>query len=156
MTAAQNVEKTLPEVTGATNIGTRAQGESYRALVILHALLLGVPFVVLFPLGVICLRLRWSLGFKFHWIGQIISWVITLVGLALAITMSVVGVEYDHLSEPHQVLGICVVAVLALQAAAGYLHHRKFKVLKKRTASSYLHLFLGRILIYGGMTNAIL
>ena len=157
MTTAQNAEGTAtPEVVGTANMGTRPQGKSYRALVVIHALLLGVTFVVLFPLGVVGLRWRWSLGFRMHWISQTVTSVGALVGLALAIAMSVIGIEYDDFNQPHQLLGICVITFLAIQAAAGHLHHRTFKATQKRTAISHVHIWLGRVLIYAGMTNAVL
>ena len=156
MTAAQNEDDTAPSITGTANQGATGQAKSYRTLVILHALLLGVPFVVLFPLGVVGLRFRWFRGFLAHWIIQSISSAGALVGLALAVAMSITGIEYDNFSEPHQLLGICVVALVALQAAAGYLHHQKFKQIKSRTSISHVHIWLGRIVIYGGMINAML
>jgi Eukaryotic cytochrome b561 len=156
MTATQNAQTTLPHISGTSNVATRAQGSAYRALVVLHALLLGVAFIVVFPLGVIGLRWKWSVSFGVHWITQSIASIAAFVGLAVAIALSIVGIEYDGFDEGHQILGIVVVALLVLQITAGYIHHARFKVLGRRTSVSYAHLWLGRIVIYGGMLNAIL
>ena len=156
MTATQNAMTTLPQISGTSNVATKTQGSSYRALVVLHALLLGIAFVVIFPLGVIGLRWKWSISFGTHWFTQSIASLASFVGLALAITLSIVGVEYDGFDEGHQILGICIVALLVLQIAAGYIHHLRFKSLGRRTRISYAHIWLGRFAIYGGMVNAIL
>ena len=156
MTATQNAATVLPQKSGTSNTATKAQGSSYRALVVLHALLLGVAFVVIFPLGVIGLRWKWPVSFGAHWFAQSIGSLASFVGLALAIALSIIGVEYDGFHEAHQLLGICIAALLVAQIAAGYIHHSKFKVAGRRTPVSYAHMWLGRAVIYGGMVNAIL
>lgn len=156
MTKAAQDQTSPPQISGTANVSTKAQGESYKTLVVLHALLLGIAFVVVFPVGVIGLRLRWKIAFGAHWLTQSIGSLASFIGLALAIALSIVGVEYDDFTEAHQILGICVVALLALQLAAGYWHHLNFKHLGRRTAISYGHIWLGRIAIYGGMINSIL
>ena len=156
MTKAVQTQSSSPQISGTINISTKAQGESYKALVVLHALLLGIAFVMVFPLGVIGLRFRWKFAFRAHWLAQSIGSLASFTGLALAIALSIVGIEYDDITEAHQILGICVVALLALQLAAGYWHHLNFKRIGRRTAVSYAHIWLGRIAIYGGMINSIL
>ena len=156
MTKATQDEDLLPQLSGTVNLSTKPQVASYKTLVVLHALLLGVAFVVVFPVGVVGLRLRWKLAFKVHWLIQIFASLASFIGLALAIALSITGIEYNDFKEPHQILGICVVALLALQLAAGFWHHANFKKLARRTPISYGHIWLGRIVIYGGMTNSIL
>lgn len=156
MTKAVQMQSSPPQISGTVNISTKAQSESYKALVVLHALLLGIAFVAVFPLGVVGLRFRWKIAFGAHWFTQSIASLASFIGLAIAIALSIVGVEYDEFTEPHQILGVCVVAVLALQLVAGYWHHLNFKKLGRRTAISYGHIWLGRIAIYGGMINSIL
>lgn len=156
MTKAAQKRNSPPQITGTVSVSTKSQGGSYNALVILHALLLGIAFVVVFPLGVMGLRYRWKLTFRAHWLTQGIGSLASFVGLAVAIALSIVGVEYDDFSEAHQILGICVVALLTVQIVAGYWHHLNFKRYGRKTAISYAHIWLGRTAIYGGMINSIL
>jgi Eukaryotic cytochrome b561 len=154
--AQPNGSSSMPQLTGTSNISTKTQGSSYRAFVVLHALLLGFAFVVLFPLGTIALRHGWKVAFGAHWITQVTASVASLIGLALAIALSIIGVEYNGFDEAHQVLGLCVVALLAAQVLGGYWHHLNFKKLGRRIAVSHGHMWLGRCLIYSGMVNTVL
>lgn len=156
MRKAIQTSNTTLTLTGTSNIAVTPQGGSYKALVVLHALLLGVAFVSLFPLGAIGLRTRWNLAFTIHWVLQLVASAASFVGLAIAIALSIIGIEYNDFDETHQILGFCVVALLVAQIIGGIWHHIKFKRFHKRTAISYGHIILGRILIYGGMANAIL
>lgn len=87
---------------------------------------------------------------------QLLASAASFVGLALAIVLSIIGVEYSGFDEAHQVLGLVVIALLIVQILAGVWHHRRWKETRQRSVVTYGHIFLGRILIYGGMVNAIL
>jgi hypothetical protein len=112
MTKATQPSSTPLTLTGTSNIAVRSQGESYKALVVLHALLLGVALVIVFPLGVIGLRVRWKPSFTVHWIIQLLASGASVVGLALAIALSIIGIEYDTFDETHHVLGFSIIALL--------------------------------------------
>lgn len=146
----------VPTISGTSNVYTTEQGGSYKALVILHALLLGVAFVIVFPVGVIGLRTRWKVAFGLHWVLQMLASIASFVGLALAVALSIVGVEYNDFNETHQILGFVVISLLVVQQFAGVWHHRQWKQTGQRSSVTYSHMLLGRVLIYGGMVNAIL
>jgi len=156
MIATTNAVVTTPTISGSSNISAQGQPGSYHTLVIIHALLLGAAFVIVFPMGVVGLRLRWAISFKTHWILQLFASIGAFIGLGVAIYFSIIGIQYDGFSEAHQIIGISVVALLACQIGFGYVHHLKFKAIGCRTGSSYIHMWLGRLLIYGGMMNAVL
>jgi hypothetical protein len=156
MTKATQSSSTTLALSGTSNIAVKSQSGSYKALVVLHALLLGVAFVIVFPFGAIGLRTRWKLAFTIHWVLQLLASGASIIGLALAIALSIIGVEYNSFDETHQILGFCVIALLVAQVIGGVWHHLNFKKLGRRTMVSYGHMFLGRTLIYGGMVNAIL
>lgn len=156
MTKATQASSTPLILTGTSNIAVKPQGESYKALVVLHALLLGIAFVIVFPLGAIGLRTLWKLSFTIHWILQLLASGASIIGLAVAVALSIIGIEYNDFDETHQILGFCVIALLVAQITGGIWHHINFKRLGRRTIVSYGHMLLGRILIYGGMVNAIL
>lgn len=156
MTKATQSSASAPAISGTSNIAVREQGKSYAALVVLHALLLGVAFVIVFPIGVIGLRMRWKVAFSIHWILQLVASAASFVGLALAIALSIIGVEYNAFNETHQVLGFLIIGLLSTQILAGIWHHIRWKSTGQRSVVSYGHMLLGRVLIYGGMINAIL
>jgi hypothetical protein len=156
MTKAQQSSNQAPTVSGTSNIAVKAQSGSYQTLVIVHAILLGAAFVIVFPLGVMALRTRWKLAFTLHYVTQSLTTTAAIVGLALAIALSIVGVEYDNFDEVHQIFGFCILGLLVLQALGGIVHHRLYKKLSRRTLVSHGHIWLGRAVIYGGMVNAIL
>ena len=156
MTKAIATSNATLSLSGTSHIADKPQGESYHAFVILHAILLGVAFVIVFSLGTIGLRSWWGLAFKAYWMLQLLAAGASFNGLAVAVALSLIGIEYNDFDETHQLLGLCIIALLVAQIVAGIWHHLNFKKLGRRTLPSYGHLFLGRILIYGGMVNAIL
>jgi hypothetical protein len=156
MTKATQNSDSAPAISGTSSVAVTSQAQYYKDLVYVHAVLLGLAFVIVFPFGVIGLRLRWRFAFRIHTILQSIATIASIIGLAVAIALSVVGVQYNSFDEAHQVLGIVIVALLATQVVGGVWHHRRFRKIGRRFAVSYAHMLLGRILIYGGMVNAIL
>jgi protein-S-isoprenylcysteine O-methyltransferase Ste14 len=154
MTATQTDSTSVPSVLGTADLNTTALPGSVAALVILHAICLGGSFVILFPLGVSLLRFFNS--FRLHWILQVIATLICIIGLAVAVALSVMDVEYNSFTAVHQIIGILVVAVLVLQVVLGYMHHKKFKKVGGRTWVSYAHLWTGRAVVIVGMVNAVL
>jgi hypothetical protein len=143
-------------LTGTENNFVYPQGSEYNTLIIIHAIFLGLAFVIVFPSGAIGLRLglRWS--FTIHWVLQVVATFASFVGLAVAIAASIIGVEYDGFDEAHQILGLVVVSLLAFQVGGGVLHHLNFKKLGRRTVVSYAHMLLGRVVIWAGIVNAVL
>jgi hypothetical protein len=154
MSATQTNSTSIPSITGTANLNTTALPGSVAALVLLHAIGLGGSFIILFPLGVSLLTFFDS--FRLHWMLQIIVTVICIIGLALAVVLSVMDVEYSSFNTAHQVIGILVVAILTFQAVLGYIHHKNFKKVHGRTWASYAHLWTGRMVILAGMVNTVL
>lgn len=146
-----------PQIQGTSSNGMQLQPEYYHTLVFVHAAILAASFVLIFPLGVILLRLNpRKLGFKMHWMIQCFALVAVICGLGVAITMSILGVRYKYFVEPHQIVGISVCVLAGFQAYLGRAHHIRFKVYQRRKAVSYIHMVVGRLVIYGGMTNVVL
>jgi hypothetical protein len=156
MTKSSTISGSAPSISGTSNIAVTEQGGSYTALVVLHAIILGVAFVIVFPTGILALRSGWKVAFGMHWMLQALASAASVVGLALAIALSITGVEYNDFDKTHQILGLVIIALVALQVLSGFWHHRMFKRIGRRSPVTYSHMLLGRILIYGGMVNAIL
>ncbi|KAG8169741.1 hypothetical protein KVR01_000486 [Diaporthe batatas] len=125
-----------------------------------HGIIAAIAFVILFPLGAIFLRIipgRWSV--RIHYFVQIIAWLLYIAGFALGVIllrMLPSGGQSLLSSSPanaHPVIGIVVFIMLAFQPLFGYLHHRQFKRYQRRSMSSHLHLWDGRIAIALGIIN---
>lgn len=146
-----------PQIEGTSSNGVQSQPEYYHKLVFVHAVVLAASFALIFPLGVVLLRLNpKKLGVKLHWMIQCFALFTVIGGLGTAIAMSILGVRYKYFTEPHQIVGISVCLLVGLQIFLGRAHHIRFKLYKKRTPVSYVHMVVGRLVIYGGMTNAVL
>lgn len=126
------------------------------ALVVVHAVLFILSFVILFPLATIALRLEWAHSFRTHWITQCVAVILSFVAFAIAIAQSVQSKAYSSFDEAHQILGIIVTACLLIQVFLGFRHHIIFKAIRSRTWFSYTHMVFGRVVIYAGMVNAVL
>ncbi|KUI55723.1 hypothetical protein VP1G_03023 [Cytospora mali] len=127
-----------------------------------HGILACVAFVILFPLGGILLRAipgRWS--FHAHWVVQMLAWVLYVAAFALGVELvrevRFPGDTGDFISNPHTnyhpIIGIIVFILLLIQPLLGIIHHQNFKRLQRRTLSSHLHLWDGRIAIVLGLVN---
>jgi hypothetical protein len=154
MTATGTTSASIPTLSGTANLNVTALPGSVGALILLHAICLGGSFVILLPLGVTLLRFFNS--FRFHWMLQVIATGICIIGLALAVALSVLDVEYSSFTAVHQIVGILVVFVLVLQLVLGYIHHTNFKRVGGRTWASYAHVWTGRTVIVVGMVDTVL
>ena len=121
--------------------------------VYVHAALLGGSFLVLFPLGVVILRLT---SVRMHQIVQLVTLTLCLIGLIFAVIMSARSALFASFNWAHQLMGLVAVLALALQACLGYINHRAFTLTGKSTPARWLHLGLGRILLPFGMLTGVL
>lgn len=154
MTESQNPAAAAPVITGTSNMNVQAQPDYYFNLIVVHACLLAGAFVIVFPAAVVALRLNLALSFKMHWIAQLVATVAIIAGLGVAIFASIIGIQYSSLTQPHQLVGIVLCALVGLQIYLGREHHIHFVLHRKRSFWSYGHMFLGRLLMYGGIINA--
>ena len=153
MTAARSDSAAVPSITGTSNLNVTPLPGSVSSLVIVHAICLCGSFLLLFPFGVVALR--WFGSFKIHWIVQVSATAISILGLILAISFSILDPEFMSFDQAHQILGIIVVVALVFQALLGFLHHRKYQKLQRRTWISHSHIWIGRGAIALGMFNAV-
>lgn len=171
-TASSATGSSFPAVsTGPTYPGAGASIPSddlFNGLLIAHATLLPLVFVVLLPLGLILLRAMPTTPIRAHYLVQGLSLLLALAGLGLAVAYSTLGYGAVY-NQYHQIIGIIVVSLLVLQAAGGILHHLDYK--RKQTAAiatdpelsksgrtplAHVHMWLGRLVILLGGINAVL
>lgn len=119
-----------------------------------HGFVMGLAFVVMFPFGVVLIRLRGKSGvpFRRHWVVQAVATVLAWTGAVLGIVMS--GGRWPR--TVHQWLGVVIVLGLAVQAVLGWRHHVRFVMIRKRSWVSYGHIWLGRVAVVAGWANVLL
>jgi len=165
--AIPTLNTAAPNTNTNTNTGAGASSPSdtatpYNTLLIAHAVLLPLAFVILLPLGVLLLRLSAHIPVRLHYITQSTALVCALLGFVLALAYSALGYGGVY-STYHQVIGIVAVLLLVGQAAGGLVHHLAYKKRAKagvprpgRTALATAHVWLGRGGIALGIVNAVL
>ncbi|KAI1487703.1 hypothetical protein F5X96DRAFT_129983 [Biscogniauxia mediterranea] len=141
-----------------------AQAERLRDI---HGILASVAFVALFPLGAVLMRCvpgrsSWAVHAAAQLLGYAVYAAAAGVGLYLVSEVRIpsgTGTTTTHslLSDPrtnaHPIIGVVLLAALTLQPALGWLHHRRFARLGRRTAASHAHLWLGRAAVSLGIVN---
>ncbi|KAK1834620.1 hypothetical protein QBC39DRAFT_300789 [Podospora conica] len=126
-----------------------------RPLVKLHGLLMGVVFMVVFPLGVVVMRMPGSGGggFKRHWKVQVAGSGMAVMGAVVAGVMTGGGVPRTG----HQWVGVGVVGALVVQGVLGWRHHVGF--VKGEGRKGWVtrgHVWLGRVVLAAGWVNVVM
>jgi hypothetical protein len=126
--------------------------ENYDKVVMAHAILGGISFVVLFPLGAIFLRLVNVSGFVLiHAAIQLFALSIAIVVLGLGIWMAN---SSDQLDLAHPILGIVVIGCLLLQPLTGAAHHLLYRRDgHRRKLLAVPHVWWGRAFVTVGIIN---
>ncbi|KAH9908967.1 hypothetical protein F4778DRAFT_205961 [Xylariomycetidae sp. FL2044] len=132
----------------------------------IHGILAAVAFAALFPLGSIFMRAIPSGRFAWpvHALTQLLAYALYVAGAALGLKLvamvriprrgtAAAGLLDMAPENAHPIIGIVLLALLLLQPALGWWHHRRFKRLGRRTWVSHLHLWIGRLGITLGMIN---
>jgi hypothetical protein len=119
-----------------------------------HGFVMGMAFVVMFPLGVVLIRLGGEPGvpFRRHWVVQAVATGLAWVGAVIGAVLS--GGRWPR--TVHQWLGVGIVLGLAVQGVLGWRHHVRFVRIRSRSWVSYAHIWLGRVVVVGGWVNAVL
>ncbi|KAI1466885.1 uncharacterized protein F4812DRAFT_69659 [Daldinia caldariorum] len=127
-----------------------------------HGIIAAICFVVIFPCGAIIVRLLPSRHtWLVHAVVQCVGFLAYVAAAALAIRLiQMVRIPPDGSSlleisstNAHPIIGIILLVLMFLQPALGFVHHAKFKRLRRRTFFSHAHLWLGRTAITLGIIN---
>ena len=121
-------------------------------LITIHGMVLGIAFMLLFPFGVTALRSGSTKGFKYHWLIQSVAMAFAFVGFCLALYFSW-GRFFTH---PHKIIGEIILFCLIAQPILGWRHHVNFVRVRHRTAVSYWHIWIGRVILGLGIVNVAL
>jgi hypothetical protein len=117
----------------------------------IHGAMATLAFVILFPIGGIIIRLANFRGGIWIHVGlQILAWLIALAAVASGIRLAV---TLDLFVNSHPIIGMVLAILLVGQPIYGIVHHRKFKKEGQRSSWSYIHLGIGRVVVFLGMVN---
>ncbi|KAK0643688.1 hypothetical protein B0T16DRAFT_290159, partial [Cercophora newfieldiana] len=118
--------------------------------------------VVLFPLGSIFMRvIPGRFAIWIHGIFQALALCVYIAGAGLGIYLvTYVTIPFgggnllqNESTNYHPIIGIVTLAILVPQPILGYVHHARFKAVRRRQVWSYLHIFNGRIGVTIGIIN---
>jgi len=116
-----------------------------------HGLLMGVAFLVAFPLGVVLMRAAGGNPFKRHWMVQMGATVLMWLGAAVGAVMT--GGRPPK--SVHQWVGVVIALGLGVQAMLGWRHHMVFLRIRRRTGVSHGHIWIGRAALLAGWFNVL-
>lgn len=120
-------------------------------MLIAHGVMAALAFVILFPIGAISIRLLNFPGLLwFHAAFQAFAYLIFLIAFGLGVY---IANNEGVLSNYHPIIGIVLFVLIFFQPFFGFLHHSLYKKYQSRTFWSYVHIWLGRIVITLGIIN---
>jgi hypothetical protein len=111
-----------------------------------HGIFMAIAFVIIFPLGVIFLRVMNNV--ILHGLTQALGYAFVIVGLGTGIVLS----QGDY-NSAHQIIGLVLFSLLAIQALGGLIHHLMYKRTGKPTIIGKVHVVLGICLLILGIVN---
>ncbi len=124
----------------------------YHRVVVAHAVLASVSWVVFFPLGAVLMRMM--SGPNTIWLHAAVQGFSTIVftaAMGMGIWMARVT---DSLNTYHPIIGLVIFSVIWLQIIMAFVNHFVlFQKHQRRTTLAAAHMWLGRILITLGMVN---
>jgi hypothetical protein len=135
-----------------------------------HATILPLAFVVFYPFGAILIRLSSFEGIVWLHAGWMIFTYLTVLGgmslvrLSPSISHSFlytnnvvqgvwIAVILDELTTYHAIIGLVVTGALLLQPLTGLLHHLLFRRYSRSSRATYSHVWWGRAVITLGIIN---
>lgn len=122
-----------------------------RNILLVHAVLASLAFLIFFPIGAILIRLGNFKNLLYVHIGtQIFSWLLFITAFGLGLYC---GISGNYMAEAHPIIGVVLVALMAFQPIVGWLHHSQFMRTGHRSAISHGHVWVGRIAIILGIIN---
>ena len=153
---------------GGFDYATLTIFEKKNRVIIAHAVLACLAWVLFIPFGAILLRLNLKspVILKLHTAIQIFSYLIFVAAVGMGIWLARQIEGYTNVwSNPHTIIGLVIFALVFFQPFLGYFHHRIYKQRSTKTAAGHggptpgrtwlsrAHVWLGRGLITLAITN---
>ena len=114
-----------------------------------HGLVMGMAFMILFPAGLAALKSGSGKAVKYHWVLQLAASLTVALGVMLGFFLK------KSVDTTHQKIGIAIAVCLGIQGLVGWQHHVIFLRIYRRTWLSYMHVWLGRLVMICGWGNLI-
>ncbi|PYH92987.1 CBD9-like protein [Aspergillus ellipticus CBS 707.79] len=135
-----------------SNVPPPLPPKSVHKILIAHATLMCLAFVIFFPLFGILVPLPLPISVtKIHAPLQIFTLCLATAGMGMGIYLAN---RFHELKHSHPIIGIIVVGVLILfQPLMGWLQHLHFKREGGKSVFAYAHRWLGRAMVILGMIN---
>lgn len=155
------------DFSGASIFSSQAGFDRGKRILIIHAVLASLVWVIFIPLLAILLRLNVKnpMVLRIHAVGQVLSYVIFIAAAGMGIWLAQQSASFGVWTDPHPRLGLAILAIAFFQPIFGAVHHRIYKKRALnlqngkatkppgRTAIGRVHLWLGRLLILAAMVN---
>jgi len=140
------VNQNAPPVTGSSSKKVSVPLSRFDQLIILHAIMAGMAWMVISPTAVLMGRLGRHLGktwFKIHWMFQVLlTSVLTIAAIILAI--AAVNINGGFTASYHTVMGFVVFFLMLCQMGLGQYIHKKLDSNRiKRPIRNISHICLG-------------
>ncbi|KAF2737666.1 CBD9-like protein [Polyplosphaeria fusca] len=116
-----------------------------------HGAVMCAVYVLLFPIGVMLLRLLDRV--KLHAWVQGVGLLLAAGGVGLGIWLSRMYNHSKSYTNPHQIIGLAALSLTIIQFSLGLAHHLVFRKHKRRTVMGRIHLFLGPVVLITGAVN---
>jgi len=119
-----------------------------------HALMMCGAFVIIFPAGVLVLRIMEKV--MWHGYVQGFAGLVAILGVGVGIYL---GRMYNHsknVNSAHQIIGLVVVLFVIVQWMLGFFHHRSYARNKRPTLMGKIHRYAGPLILLVGIMNGFL
>ncbi|TVY23976.1 hypothetical protein LHYA1_G008025, partial [Lachnellula hyalina] len=132
-------------------MGSGGPPKYFNAVLIAHATLLPIAFVLLMPMGAMAIRLLSFKGLLWAHAGcMILAYSICIAGMGMGIW---IALTVNKLNTYHAIIGLFVISALTLQPVTGLVHHLLYKKTGGKNAATYPHVWWGRAIVTLGIIN---
>jgi hypothetical protein len=142
---------------GVTNSGSTTVGGplvDHNWLLLAHALLTILGYVLLMPIGALILSLLG--GVRWHWLNQVLASGLAILGAGVGIYLSTLYNNLSRFNSSHQIVGLLVSAAVVTQVLLGWWHHRVYKQTQHPTQYGVVHRYFGWVVIIVATANGAL
>ena len=167
---------------GSSDSSSESISSTVENATIAHGTIMGLAFVLFYPIGAMTIRLLSFPGVVWVHAGmQAFAYLFALTGLGLGIYIAIMPVyqvsvflesflsnpillfylrtaltKYDHLQQLnmyHPIIGLVVIGCLLIQPILGYINHVMYARLGKASLWSTAHVWFGRTILTLGIIN---
>ncbi|KAG9517637.1 CBD9-like protein, partial [Aureobasidium melanogenum] len=117
----------------------------------IHAVVMCLAFVLVFPLGALLLRF---ISVRVHYMVQLAASILVIIGLGTGVYISTEYNRTKNYNTAHQIVGLIVFVGVAIQLILGTVHHVIYKRTRRATKLGKIHLYLGPLVLVLGIINA--